>query len=74
MSFEQKLRFDEKLKQLRSSQSKNVKMFSEQVYIFTLLSLSNPKFPFNVFDTFPIVIIIWEISGFIIQVNNNLTL
>ena len=32
MSSEQKVRFDEKLKQLRSSQSKNVKMFSEQEY------------------------------------------
>ena len=32
MSSEQKVRFDEKNKQLRSSQGKNVKMFSDQEY------------------------------------------
>ena len=32
MSSEQKVRFDEKIKQLRSSQGKNVKMFSDQEY------------------------------------------
>ena len=32
MSSEQKLRFDEKIKQLRSSQGKNVKMFFDQEY------------------------------------------
>ena len=32
MSSEQKVRFDEKIKQLRSSQGKNVKMFFDQEY------------------------------------------
>ena len=32
MSSEQKVRFDEKIKQLRSSQGKNVRMFFDQEY------------------------------------------
>ena len=32
MSSEKKVRFDEKIKQLRSSQGKNVKMFFDQEY------------------------------------------
>ena len=43
MSSEQKVRFDEKTKQLRSSQGKNVKMFSDQEYCDFIQKLKDMK-------------------------------
>ena len=43
MSYEQKVRFDEKIKQLRSSQGKNVKMFSDQEYCDFIKKLKDIK-------------------------------
>ena len=45
MSSEQKVRFDEKIKQLRSNQGKNVKMFSEQEYHDFIQKLKDIKSP-----------------------------
>ena len=43
MSYEQKVRFDEKIKQLRSNLCKNVKMFSQQEYYDFIQKLKDMK-------------------------------
>ena len=45
MSYEQKVRFDEKIIQLRSNLCKNVKMFSQQEYYDFIQKLKDIKSP-----------------------------